>query len=236
MKKHVVILFLLVLLFACKQNNKQIDEQQLLGIWETVDGFDFEEITFSVEDENKVVSLVFDQRANMGKWKIQNGNLVIESPYDTISYNEVQFLADTLILVQPNGANSIFIKKEEKHCDAKEMLQSLKDISKVEFSEIADTLLDNKVEAYYMYIPIEVKEDFSVLGKAISPLVDELPNAGFELDNELITEIQTGYFFKSYRLIVTNQFITPFPNSNKKQQDEDNTSGVYEAIIICYCQ
>lgn len=237
MKNIVVIILSAFMLFACKQNSKEIDEQQLLGTWETIEGFDFEEISFSIEDdENRVANLVFGQRANTGRWKIQNGNLIIESPYDTLLFNEVLFSADTLILVQKNGANSFFIRKTEERCNAISMLNSLKDISKVTFSEISDTIIEDGIEANYMTISIEVKDDFAVLGNAIKPLVDELPNIGFELDNELITEIQTGYCFNNFKLIITNQFVSPLPSDNQNTAEDINSSGIYEVIIICYCQ
>ncbi|BDX37174.1 hypothetical protein CYCD_05290 [Tenuifilaceae bacterium CYCD] len=234
--KNIAIIILSIILFACKQNNREIDEQQLLGTWETIEGFDFEEITFSVDDDERIVDLVFGQKASVGSWKIQDNNLIVEGPYDTLTFTDVQFIADTLILVQKNGVNSVFIRLADSKCDAKEMLQSLKNISKVEFSEIADTILEDDTKAYYMYIPVNVKGDFSALGKAIAPLVNELPNSGFELDNELITEIQTGYFFENYKLIVTNQFISPLPNSEEELTENKDESGIYKAIIICYCQ
>lgn len=114
------------------------------------------------------------------------------------------------------------------------MLKTLKDISKVEFSEVSDTILEGRINANYMLIPIEVNEDFSVLGNTIKPMVEELPNIGFELDNELITETQTGYFHNSYRLIITNRYKSPLPNSLATQA-EDDENGIYEIIIICYC-
>jgi hypothetical protein len=237
MKNTAAIILSILLLFACKQNTKEIDEQQLLGTWETIEGFDFEEITFSIEDdESRVANLVFGQRANTGSWKIQDGILIIESPFDTLNYTEVQFSADTLILVQKDGASSLFIRKIEESCDAISLLNKLKDVSKVNFSEVADTIIEDGIQANYMTISVEVKDDFAVLGNAIKPMVDELPKIGFELDNELITEIQTGYFFKNYKLIVTNQFVSPTHGADQNSTEEGNASGVYEVIIICYCQ
>lgn len=230
----IIPIFLLTTLLACKQNNKAVDEQQLLGTWETIDGFDFEEVTFTIEEDTKTVNLVFGQRASLGSWKIDNGSLIIEGPYDTICFPEVQFSSDTLFLIQENGQNSVFIRKNIEKCNASDMLKTLKNISKIDFSEIADTVLENGIPANYMFIPVEVNEDFSVLGNTIKPMVDELPNIGFELDNELITEIQTGYFHNSYRLIITNRYKSPLPNSVATQA-EDDENGIYEIIIICYC-
>lgn len=234
--RNLIIALVLLLMLACKQNNKQIDEQQLLGTWETIEGFDFEEVTFSIEeDDSKTLNLVFGQRANTGSWRIQGSNLTIEGPFDTTTYNEVQFSADTLILVQGNGVNSIFLRKAEEQCNARTMLQSLKDISNVAFSEVADTIIDSNIQACFISIPVEVKDDFSILGKTIAPLVEELPNIGFKLDNELITETQTGYFFKTYRVIVTNHFVSPINPGGNASNDGD-ISGIYKAVIICYCQ
>lgn len=235
MKTSIITsIVLLVTLFACKQNNKAIDEQQLLGTWETIDGFDFEEVSFDLKEDTKTVSLVFGQRASLGSWNIDNGCLIIEGPYDTICFSEVQFSSDTLFLIQENGQNSVFIRKNIEKCNASDMLGTLKDISKIEFSEIADTVLDDGTSANYMYIAVEVNDDFSILGKAIKPMVDELPNIGFELDNELISETQTGYFHNSYKLIITNRYKSTLPES-KTSQAQDDVSGIYEAIIICYC-
>ena len=234
--KNLITVLMLLLMLACKQNNKQIDEQQLLGTWETIEGFDFEEVTFSIEDdESKTLNLVFGQRANMGSWRIQGNSLTIEGPFDTITYYEVQFSADTLILIQENGVSSIFLRKTEEQCNARTMLQSLKDISKVAFSEVADTIIENTIQACFISIPVEIKNDFAILGETIAPLVEELPNIGFELDNELITEIQTGYFFKNYRVIVTNHFVSPI-NPEENASNEEDVSGIYKAVIICYCQ
>ncbi|HSA04876.1 MAG TPA: hypothetical protein P5145_04710 [Tenuifilaceae bacterium] len=230
----IIPILLLTTLLACKQNNKAIDEQQLLGTWETIEGFDFEEVSFNIEEDTKTINLVFGQRANLGTWKIDNGCLIIEGPYDTICFSEVQFSSDTLFLIQKNGQNSAFIRKNIEKCDASRMLLTLKDISKVEFSEVSDTIIEGGIKANYMLIQIEVNEDFSVLGKTIKPMVDELTNIGFELDNELITEIQTGYFHNSYKLIITNRYKSPLPNS-EATQTEDDASGIYEVIIICYC-
>lgn len=229
-----MLIFLFATLIACKQNNKAIDEQQLLGTWETVEGFDFEEVSFNIEEDTKTVNLVFGQRANLGNWKIDNGCLIIEGPYDTICFSEVQFSSDTLFLIQKNGQTSVFIRKNIEKCNAFDMLKTLKDISKVKFSEVSDTIIEGVIQANYMLIPIEVNEDFSVLGNAIKPMVDELPNIGFELDNELITETQTGYFHNSYKLIITNRYKSPLQNS-ETTKTEDVVSGVYEVIIICYC-
>lgn len=235
MKTSIIIsIFLLTTFLACKQSNKTIDEQQLLGTWETIEGFDFEEVSFNIEEDTKTVNLMFGQRVNLGNWKIDNGCLIIEGPYDTTCFSEVQFSSDTLFLIQKNGQNSVFIRKNIEKCDAPKMLQTLRDISNVEFSEVADTVLENGVPANYMSIPVEVNEDFSVLGNSIKPMVDDLPNIGFELDNELITEIQTGYFHNSYRLIITNRYKSPLPNA-EATQTEDDASGIYEVIIICYC-
>lgn len=230
----IIPILLLTTLMACKQNNKAIDEQQLIGTWETLEGFDFEEVSFNIEEDTKTVNLVFGQRASSGNWKIDDGCLIIEGPYDTIYFAEVQFSSDTLFLIQKNGQNSVFIRKNIEKCNTSDMLKTLKSISKVEFSEVADTVLENGVSADYMFIPVEVHEDFSVLGNSIKPMVDELPNIGFELDNELITEVQTGYFHNSYRLIITNRYKSPLPNSVATQA-EDDESGIYEVIIICYC-
>lgn len=230
----IIPILLLTTLLACKQNNKAIDEQQLLGTWETIEGFDFEEVSFNIEEDTKTINLVFGQRANLGTWKIDNGCLIIERPYDTTCFSEVQFSSDTLFLIQKNGQNSAFIRKNIEKCDASRMLLTLKDISKVEFSEISDTIIEDGIKANYMLIQIEVNEDFSVLGKTIKPMIDELTNIGFELDNELITEIQTGYFHNSYKLIITNRYKSPLPNS-EATQTEDDASGIYEVIIICYC-
>lgn len=230
----IIPIFLLSTLLACKQNNKVIDEQQLVGTWKTVEGFYFEEVSFVSEEDLKTVNLVLGQQSNLGTWKIDNGCLIIEGPYDTTHFNDVQFSSDTLFLIQKNGKNSVFIRKNIEKCNASDMLKTLKNISNIEFSEIADTVVDNGVSANYMLISIEVDEDFSVLGNAIKPMVDELPNIGFELDNELITEIQTGYFHNSYRLIITNRYRSPLPNS-EVNQSEDDARGIYEVIIICYC-
>ncbi len=229
-----ITILLLTILLACKQNNKTIDEQQLLGTWETIEGFDFEEVSFNIEEDTKTVNLVFGQRASLGNWKIDNSCLIIEEPYDTICFSEVQFSSDTLFLIQKNGQNSVFIRKNIEKCNASDMLRTLKDISKVEFSKVSDTILEGRINANYMLIPIEVNEDFSVLGNTIKPMVEELPNIGFELDNELITETQTGYFHNSYRLIITNRYKSPLPNSVATQA-EDDENGIYEIIIICYC-
>ena len=235
MRTSIAMSMLLFLtLLACRQNNKTIDEQQLLGTWETIEGFDFEEVTFNAEDNSKTVNLVLRQQTKLGNWEIDNDCLIIEGPYDTIHFNEVQFSSDTLFLIQENGKNSVFIRKNIEKCNASEMLKTLKDISKVEFSEVSDTILEGRINANYMLIPIEVNEDFSVLGNLIKPMVEELPNIGFELDNELITETQTGYFHNSYRLIITNRYKSPLSNSMATQA-EDDESGIYEIIIICYC-
>ncbi len=235
MRTSIAMSMLLFLtLLACRQNNKAIDEQQLLGTWETIEGFDFEEVSFNIEEDTKTVNLVFGQRASLGCWKIDNGCLIIEEPYDTICFSEVQFSSDTLFLIQENGKNSVFIRKNIEKCNASDMLKTLRDISKVEFSEVSDTILEGRIHANYMLIPIEVNEDFSVLGNLIKPMVEELPNIGFELDNELITETQTGYFHNSYRLIITNRYKSPLSNSMATQA-EDDESGIYEIIIICYC-
>lgn len=237
MKKLIGIFLFSSLLLSCNQNNKQIDEQQLIGTWETIEGFDFEEVTFSIEDEDsKQVSLVFGQRSNQGNWRIEKGCLIIESDYDTLNFCDVQFLADTLVLVQKDGVSSVFIRKTEDQCDASGMLRTLKDVSKINFSEIADTVLDDGIDAKYISIPVEVKDDFTVMGNTITPLVDELPGVGFELDNDLITETQTGYFFKNYKLIVTNRYISPLSNKEQNTTDEGDVSGIYEVIIICYCK
>lgn len=234
MKKLPLLFLSLILLFACKQANKQIDEQQLLGTWETIEGFDFEEISFEIDEaENRTVNLVFGQKANLGSWLIAEGNLVIQGPYDTLFFTEVTFSADTLILKQKNEAYSIFYRKTEEQCNSISMLNSLRDISKRDFSEIQDTILEDGTEANYISFNIEVKDDFTVMGNALKPLVDELPNIGFELDNELITEIQTGYFYKKYRLIVTNEYLAPLSDTNN---GNDDTSGIYRVIVICYCQ
>lgn len=231
----IIPILLLTTLLACKQNNKPIDEQQLLGTWETIEGFDFEEVSFNIEEDTKTVNLVFGQRANLGNWKIDDGCLIIEGPYDTICFSEVQFSSDTLFLIQKNGQNSVFIRKNIETCNASDMLKTLKDISKVEFSEVSDTIIEGGIKANYMLIQIEVNEDFSVLGNVIRPMVEELPNIGFELDNEPITETQTGYFHNSYRLIITNRYKSPLPNSETTQSDDD-ARGIYEVIIICYCK
>ncbi len=229
-----ITILLLTILLACKQNNKTIDEQQLLGTWETIEGFDFEEVSFSIEEDTKSVNLVFGQRASLGNWKIDNGCLIIEEPYDTICFSEVQFSSDTLFLIQKNGQNSVFIRKNIEKCNASDMLKTLKNISKVDFSEVSDTIIEGGIKANYMLIQIEVNKDFSVLGNTIKPMVEELPNIGFELDNELITETQTGYFHNSYRLIITNRYMSPLPNSVATQAEYDE-NGIYEIIIICYC-
>lgn len=236
MKKLLVTILSAIVLFACKQSNKQIDEQQLLGTWETIEGFDFEEITFSIEDDDsRVISLVYAQRANLGNWRVEDDNLVIESDYDTLLFSDVQFSADTLILVQKSGVSSVFIRKTNDLCNATSLLKMLKDVSKIEFSEILDTTLDDGEEATYMSLPLEITDDFSVMGKAIAPLVNELPGIGFELDNDLITETQTGYFFKNHKLIITNRYISPLPGSEQNSTDEGDISGIYEVLIICYC-
>lgn len=235
MKKTIIFVLATILIYSCKQSPKTIDEQQLLGTWETIDGFDFEEITFSIEEETKTLNLVFGQRANYGTWKIEEGNLIIEGPYDTLSFNEVQFFADTLILVQGNGENSVFIRYSEKQCNAIDMLNSLKEISKTDFSEIADTILAEGINAYFISLAVEVTDDFSVLGNSIAPLVDEVRKIGFELDNELITEMQTGYSYNDYRLIITNQYKSPSLSADNTLNDSDDSKGIYEVIIICYC-
>ena len=45
----------------------------------------------------------------------------------------------------------------------------LKDVSKIEFTEILDTVLDDGVEAKYMSFPLQITDDFSVMGIAIAP-------------------------------------------------------------------
>ena len=120
----IISIFLLITFLACKQSNKTIDEQQLLGTWETIDGFDFEEVSFNIEEDAKTVNLVFEQRANIGNWKIDNGCLIIEGPYDTICFSEVQFSSDTLFLIQKNGQNSVFIRKNIEKCNASDMLRT----------------------------------------------------------------------------------------------------------------
>lgn len=234
MKKLSLFILSVILLFACKQANKQIDEQQLLGTWETIEGFDFEEVSFEIDEaENRTVNLVFGQKANLGTWIINEGNLIVQGPYDTLYFTEVTFSADTLILKQKNDAYSIFLRKTEVQCNNVSMLNSLRDISKIDFSEIQDTILEDGIEANYISFNIEVKDDFAVMGNALKPLVDELPNIGFELDNELITEIQTGYLYKNYRLIITNEYLSPLSDTSNGNED---TSGIYKVIVICYCQ
>ena len=65
--------------------------------------------------------------------------------------------------------------------------------------------------------------------------MDELPRIGFELDNDLITETQTGYFLKNHKLIITNRYISPLPSSEQNSADEGDVSGIYEVLIICFC-
>ena len=203
------------------KNEKKVVITDILGFWDTVSGYEAENIEFQREDDGSLIyhSYVNTRPWDNGNWSFKNGVLKLESDAGNTSTYTVEKDGDGLKLIDKNGSTAIFKREPGKVSNNADIIINIKAyLNKIS----AYTGLDNsepiqtelrwnlesgeKVDLFglsseYPLNDIE-KDDFQSLNEKLKEIGDYLAGLGFTQDVFNTTEIQSAYSDGSYGFLV----------------------------------
>ena len=207
MKKSVryiiILLFPLLLLYACIQNKSQesISEEDFLGEWYTIKG-DVDAYSFLKDESSYIFTGTQGMRPVVyGKWKIENGKFIIIMDNGTTTEYSYELNNDTLVL---NNGAEIYTRTEPleiRHPEAGILADIRSDFSSLKFSQP----IPAEIKWGYYIDSIQSYKEFSVQGFSIraatvlpsdeiSELYNYIRDLGFETDTIFVTEICSGFW------------------------------------------
>jgi len=211
------------------QTNKQGDSKEnilsienILGVWDTVSGYDAENIEFQKEDDGTLIyySYLNTRPWDNGKWSFTKGALKLESDSgDIFTYKKVEKEGDKLKLTDAKGNLTVFKRESEKISNKEETIKNLKayinQISAfigLDNSEPVDTEFKwnlksgatINVSGLLTEYPLEniAKDDFQSMNEKVGGIGDYLAGLGFAQNVFNTAENQTAYADDSYAFIV----------------------------------
>jgi len=233
-KIFIVSITVLLIILSCNNSKKKLVENEktadilgVLGFWETVSGYDAENIEFVKEDNKNLIyySYLNSRPFDKGNFSFKKGILKLESESGDISvYVKINIKGNLLKITDPKGNTSVFKKSPKNISEKDEININLKSyLNKIS----AFTGLDNdkilpvdfnwhfkgeklvKVSGLSAIYPLKsiADDDFQAMNEKVKDIGNYLSGLGFSQDVYNTSEIKNAYSGDLYVFIIVLETI-----------------------------
>ncbi len=228
-KIFITLITVVLIILSCSNSKKKFVESEkkadihsILGFWETVSGYDAENIEFVKEDDKNLIyySYLNSRPFDKGNFSLKKGILKLESESGDISvYVKINIKGSLLKITDPKGNTFVFKKPPKNISEKDEININLKSyLNKIS----AFTGLDNskplaidfnwnlkgeklvKVSGLSAIFPLKgiADNDFQAMNEKVKDIGNYLSGLGFSQDIYNTSEIQDAYSGDQYVFII----------------------------------